>query len=179
MCVCTDDRELLHFEDFVPGRVFELGERTLTETEIVAFAEAWDPQAFHLGGGLEDLGGGLEAFHLGGGPEAAHDRPAGPIASGWHVACVWMRLYVDAVLSRAAMLTAPGLEELRWRKPVLPGMQLRGRATVLHARRSQRSPRRGSLSVRGELLDDGGEPVMTMIGWGRARLRRPEGGQAR
>lgn len=164
--------EMLHFEDFRPGRVFELGDRTLTEQEIVAFALAWDPQPFHLQGAT----GGHTPPRDVGAPQRAGAADAATasgelIASGWHVACVWMRLYVDAVLGRAAMLTAPGVDELRWRKPVRPGMRLRGRATVLRAQRSRTSPDRGSLSVRGELLDDAEETVMTMIGRGRARLR--------
>ena len=69
----------LYFEDFAPGRVFELGSRVLSEREIVAFAADWDPQAMHV-----QPGDGL-------------------IASGWQTACVWMRLYVDEVLSRAAI----------------------------------------------------------------------------
>ena len=106
-------RQHLFFEDFVAGRVFELGTRVLSEEEIVAFASEWDPQEFHVD------------------PLAAARGPFdGLIASGWQTACVWMRLYVDAVLSRASMLTAPGIEELRWLQPVRPGMRLRGRATA-------------------------------------------------
>jgi acyl dehydratase len=135
------------FEDFSPGRVFELGARTLSEREILAFAADWDPQAIHTGSG------------------------DGLIASGWQTVCVWMRLYVDAVLSQAAMLTAPGVEELRWLRPVRPGMRLRGRTTILEAWPSERTPGRGTIRLRGELLDDAGEPVMTMLARGHARLR--------
>jgi acyl dehydratase len=135
------------FEDFSPGRVFELGSRVLSEGEIVGFAADWDPQAIHV-----EPGDGL-------------------IASGWQTVCVWMRLYVDAVLSQAAMLTAPGVEELRWLRPVRPGMRLRGRTTILEAWPSERTPGRGTIRLRGELLDDAGEPVMTMLARGHARLR--------
>jgi len=138
----------LYFEDFAPGRVFELGSRVLSEREIVAFAADWDPQAMHL-------------------------RPGdGLIASGWQTACVWMRLYVDEVLSRAAMLTAPGIEELRWMRPVRPGMRLRGRTTILESWASESAPGRGTIRLRGELLDEDGDPVMTVVGRGHVRQRQ-------
>jgi acyl dehydratase len=152
-----DPRPLLFFEDFVPGRVFELGTRVLSEAEIVAFAQAWDPQPFHLDA------------------RAAAEGPfGGLIASGWQTACVWMRLYVEEVLSRASMLAAPGIEELRWLRPVQPGMRLHGRTTILEAWSSEGVPGRGTLRLRGELLDDHSQPVMTMLGRGHARIREHE-----
>jgi acyl dehydratase len=132
------------FEDFAPGRVFELGSRTLSESDIAGFASDWDPQAMHLDGSL---------------------------ASGWQTVCVWMRLYVDAVLSRAAMLTAPGVEEVRWLRPVRPGMRLRGRTTILESWPSEHVEGRGTVRLRGELIDDDGEAVMTVLGRGRVRRR--------
>jgi acyl dehydratase len=136
----------LYFEDFTPGRVFELGSRVISEEEIVGFAAEWDPQPIHL-------------------------EADGLIASGWHTACVWMRLYVDAVLNRAAMLTAPGVEEIRWLVPVRPGMRLRGRTTILETWVSEGAAGRGTMRLRGELLDDGGQSVMTLLARGHARLR--------
>ena len=133
----------MFFEDFVPGRVFELGSRTLSAGEIVAFAGEWDPQPLHLDGSV--------------------------IASGWQTVCVWMRMYVDTVLNHAAMLAAPGVEEVRWLRPVTPGMRLTGRTTILESRPSKRSPERGVVRLRGELLDDEGEVVMSVVGLGRVR----------
>jgi acyl dehydratase len=141
----------LYFEDFRPGRVFELGTRTLSEAEIMAFAREWDPQDMHLD------------------PAAA---TAGLIASGWQTVCVWMRLYVDAVLARTWMLPAPGVDDLRWLRPVRPGMSLHGRATVLESWLSNGAPGRGSIRLQGELFADDGEPVMTMRARGHARLRQ-------
>jgi acyl dehydratase len=147
-------RQHLFFEDFVAGRVFELGTRVLSEEEIVAFASEWDPQEFHVD------------------PVAAAQGPFdGLIASGWQTACVWMRLYVDAVLSQASMLTAPGIEELRWLQPVRPGMRLRGRATIIDAWHSNGTPGRGTIRLRGELLDEDGTPVISMLARGHARIR--------
>jgi acyl dehydratase len=137
----------MFFEDFVPGRVFELGTRTLSESDIVAFAREWDPQPIHLDGSV--------------------------IASGWQTVCVWMRMYVETVLNHAAMLAAPGVEEVRWQRPVTPGMRLTGRTTILESRPSKRSPERGVVRLRGELLDDDGEVVMSVVGLGR--VRRQEG----
>lgn len=146
----------LYFEDFVPGRTFALGSAVLTEADVVAFAREWDPQAFHLDGAA------AEAAGLG-----------GLMASGWQTACVWMRLYVDAVLNRGAMLPAPGIDELRWVRPVRPGMRLHGRAVVLDAAVSGRDPARGRFGLRGELAGDDGGLVMTMTASGRAWLREP------
>ena len=139
----------MFFEDFVPGRVFELGSRALSENEIVAFASEWDPQPIHLDGSV--------------------------IASGWQTVCVWMRMYVEGVLNHAAMLAAPGVEEVRWLRPVTPGMRLTGRTTILDSRPSKRSPERGVIRLLGELLDDEGEVVMSMVGLGR--VRRAETGR--
>jgi acyl dehydratase len=133
-----------YFEDFTEGRVFELGARTLTASDITGFAADWDPQAMHLDATM---------------------------ASGWQTACVWMRLYVDAVLSRAAMLAAPGVEEIRWLRPVRPGMRLRGRTTILESWPSQKVQGRGTIRLRGELLDDDGQAVMTVLGRGHVRRR--------
>jgi acyl dehydratase len=148
------DRSLLFFEDFTPGRVFELGTRVLSEADIVAFAELWDPQPIHLDATAAEQGdfGGL-------------------IASGWQTSCVWMRLYVDAVLNRAAVLTAPGVEEIRWLVPVRPGMALHGRTTILDSWPSESVPGRGTMRLRGELFDDGGRVVLSLLARGHARLR--------
>lgn len=147
----------LCFEDFTPGRVFELGDRTLSEEEILDFARQWDPQAMHID------------------PVAASaGQFGGLVASGWQTACVWMRLYVDTVLSRAEMFAAPGVEELRWRAPVRPRMRLTGRATVIDGWPSHREPARGTIRLRGELFDDGGAEVMTIRARGHARRRQEE-----
>lgn len=143
---------LLTLEDFEPGRVFDLGSATLDADEIVGFARRWDPQPFHLDADAA-VAGGLD----------------GLIASGWQTACLWMRLYVDAVLSRADMLPAPGVEALRWHRPVTPGMRLHGRATILERAVSERDPTRGRMRLRGELHDDDGETVLTLDALGRAR----------
>ena len=136
----------MFFEDFTPGRVFELGSRTLSEDDITSFARDWDPQPLHLDGDV--------------------------IASGWQTVCVWMRMYVENVLNHAAMLAAPGVEEVRWLRPVTPGMRLTGRTTILESWPSKRTTERGNVRLRGELLDDEGEIVMSVVGLGRVHTRQ-------
>jgi acyl dehydratase len=139
----------LTFEDFEPGRVFELGTREVTEEEIVAFARAWDPQPFHVD------------------PEAAQESIfGGLIASGWHTGAMWMRLYVDSLLVGAASMGSPGIEELRWLAPVRPGDTLEGRLTVLDATPSERRPDRGTIRIRGEMINQDGVIVMSMVSRG-------------
>ena len=149
----------LYFEDFTPGRVFELGERVMTEDEIVSFAREWDPQPVHLDR-----------------TAAANGDFGGLVASGWHTACVWMRMHVDEVLNRAAMLTAPGVESIRWLRPVRPGMRLRGRTRILETWPSETAAGRGTIRLQGELVDDDGAVVMSMLARSHARLRKREGG---
>jgi len=144
----------LYFEDIEPGGVYELGTRTVTESEIVAFAREWDPQPFHTD------------------PEAAKESVfGGLIASGWHTGSMWMRMYVDTMLGSAAR-GSPGIEELRWLAPVRPGDTLSGRLTVLEARPSATKPDRGTIRIRGEMVNQDGVTVMSMTSRGHFG-RRP------
>jgi acyl dehydratase len=147
----------LYFEDFEPGQVLELGSRVVTEDEIVAFAREYDPQPFHVD------------------PDAAAASVfGGLIASGWHTNAMWMRLYVDSLLGRAASMGSPGVEELRWLAPVRPGDTLSGRLTVLEATPSERRPDRGTIRSRGEMVNQDGVVVMTMVARGHFGRRLSE-----
>jgi acyl dehydratase len=144
----------LYFEDIEPGEVYELGTRTVTESEIVAFAREWDPQPFHTD------------------PEAAKGSVfGGLIASGWHTGSMWMRMYVDTMLGSAAR-GSPGIEELRWLAPVRPDDTLSGRLTVLEATPSATRPDRGTIRIRGEMVNQDGVTVMSMTSRGHFG-RRP------
>src|SRR3954464_2724454 len=111
----------LHFEDFQPGSVAEYGPRLVTREEIVGFAAEFDPQPMHL-----------DEF-------AARDTMLGGLAaSGWHTSALMMRIIVDGFVSRAAWIGSPGVEEVKWLKPVRPGDQLSVRATVLQTRTPHR-----------------------------------------
>ena len=143
----------LHFEDFEPGQVYELGTRSVTEEELVAFAREWDPQPFHVD------------------PEAAKESVfGGLIASGWQTGAIWMRMYVDTMLGSAAR-GSPGIEELRWLAPVRPGDTLTGRLTVLEATPSATKPDRGTIRIRGEMVNQDGVTVMAMTSRGHFERR--------
>jgi acyl dehydratase len=138
-----------YFEDFEPGRVWEFGGHTVTAGQIVDFARQFDPQPFHVD------------------EQAAAASPfGGLIASGWHTASLFMRMYVEAVLDDTVGLGSPGVEELRWLVPVRPGDTLRGRVTVLEATPSARHASRGTVRARFEALNQRDEVVMTMVARG-------------
>ena len=132
------------FEDFHPGDRHDLGSTVVDEAEMLAFARRFDPQPFHVDA------------------EAAVRTPfGGLIASGWFTASLFMRLYVDTVLSGSTSQGSPGLSELRWLAPVRAGDVLRGTLTVLESAPSASRPGRGTVVLRGELLR-GDEPVVRM-----------------
>ena len=132
------------FEDYHVGMVEEFGEIAVTAEDIVAFARRYDPQPMHSN------------------PAAAESGPCGGlIASGWHTASMVMRLFVEHYLSKVAMLPSPGIDELRWVRPVRPGDTLRVRVTVVEARRSRSKPDRGLVRSLVEVLNQNGEIVMS------------------
>jgi acyl dehydratase len=138
----TEER---YFEDYIPGAVFEYGEIRVDEAEILDFARRFDPQDMHAD------------------PEAAkHGRFGGLIASGWHTAAMMMRLVVENFLPKKASLASPGIDELRWLRPVRPGDVLRLRVTVLEATRSRSRPDRGVVRTFMEVLNQDREVVMSL-----------------
>ena len=149
---------LLYFEDFTPGEVFEFGDRLVTAEEIIAFARLYDPQFFHLDA------------------EAAQaSQVGGLIASGWHAGAILMRMICDEYLLATASEGAPGLDELSWLKPVRPGDRLRARRTILGARVSRSRPRIGIVEFGYELLNQNREVVMSQRFPGFVRHRpQPE-----
>ena len=132
-----------HLEDFRPGDTMAYAPIVLDEAAIVAFARDWDPQPFHLDA------------------EAARGSFAGRlIASGWHSCALLMRMVADAFLLEAASLGAPGIEAVRWRAPILPGMRLFGGHEVLETRASRSKPEMGLVRFRFHLADEAGAPVL-------------------
>ena len=143
------------YEDFPVGEVVEFGDRPVTAQEIVAFARDWDPQPFHLDA------------------QAAKDSQIGElIASGWHTGCLLMRMMCDEYLVDSASEGAPGVDEIRWLKPVRPGDRLRARRATLSARTSRSRPQIGILEFHYDLMNQNGETVLTMRG--SSFLRRRE-----
>jgi acyl dehydratase len=147
-----------YFEDYRPGTVFDCGEVAVGEEEILDFARRFDPQPMHVD------------------PRAAASGPfGGLIASGWHTAAMAMRLVVDRYLSKTASIASPGLDELRWLRPVRPGDRLAVRVRVLEARRSRSKPDSGIVTSLVEVRNQKGEPVMSFKGVNLMRCR-PEPG---
>ncbi|MCZ7571364.1 MAG: MaoC family dehydratase [Ardenticatenaceae bacterium] len=134
-----------YFEDYAGGAVYEFGSIAVEEAEVIAFAQRFDPQPFHTdpAAAKESIFGGL-------------------IASGWHTAGFMMRLLVDHYLSRVASLGSPGVDELRWLKPVRPGDVLSVRVTTLEANRSRSKPDRGIIRSSVEVLNQHREVVMSL-----------------
>jgi acyl dehydratase len=136
---------VLYFEDFPVGEVVVFGDREVSEEEIVAFARDWDPQPFHLDA------------------EAAKNSQIGElIASGWHTGALVMRMMCDAYLLDSASEGAPGIEEMRWLKPLRPGDRLSVRRTTLGARVSRSRPHIGILDFLFEATNQRGETVLTL-----------------
>ncbi len=133
-----------YFEDYVPGAVFEFGPISVDEAEIVAFASRFDPQSIHFDKGCAEQG----PFK-------------GLIASGWHTIALLMRLFVDNYLSAVASLASPGVDEVRWTKPVRPGDQLRLRVSVTEAAPSRSKPDRGLVRSFVEGLNQDGDVVVS------------------
>jgi len=149
-----------YLEDYVPGAVHEFCCIHVEESEIIAFARRFDPQPFHTD------------------PEAAKGSAyGGLIASGWHTASLMMRLFVDHYLARAASLGSPGVDELRWLKPVRPGDSLLLRVTVADVTPSRSKPDRGMLQSYIEVLNQQGEVVMTMKAMNLLLYREEPGGK--
>jgi acyl dehydratase len=133
-----------YFEDFPVGKVFEFGSITVTEQDIIAFAQEFDPQVMHTD------------------PVAAAKGPTnGLIASGWHTVALMMRMYADHILPPDG-LPAPGVDEVRWLLPVRPGDTLTMRVTIQEARMSRSKPDRGIIRPFSEVLNQHGEVVLTM-----------------
>jgi acyl dehydratase len=137
-----DDR---YFEDYVEGDVHSFGSIVVEADEIIAFGRRFDPQPFHTD------------------PEAAKRTPfGGIIASGWHTGGLMMRLYFDHYLTHVASFGSPGLDELRWLRPVRPGDRLSVRVTVLKATPSTSKSDRGAVTSAIEVLNQADEAVMTL-----------------
>jgi acyl dehydratase len=135
-----------YFEDFSTDWVAEYGPRRVTREEIIGFAAQYDPQPMHLD------------------EEAARNTMLGGLAaSGWHTCCVMMKMIADGLLLDAASMGAPGIEEVKWLKPVRPGDSLTVRGSVLGTRASQSKPDRGFVNFLWKVFNDRGDMVMTLI----------------
>jgi acyl dehydratase len=150
------ERIIRYFEDYRPGAVVDCGSFTLSEAEIIAFATQYDPQPFHVDRAAASSGpfGGL-------------------IASGWHSTAMMMRHLVECFLTPESSLGSPGLDDLRWIRPVRPGDTLRVLVTVVETRRSASKPDRGIVKSRIELVSPEGEVALRVTANNLVLLRDP------
>ena len=135
----------LYWEDFPAGHVMDFGGQAVTREAVIAFARQFDPQPFHVN------------------EEAARDSLFGGLcASGWHTCAMAMRMMCDAYLLDAASLGSPGIDALRWLKPVFPGDVLRVRMQVQESRPMASRPQVGLIRSQWEVRNQRDEPVLTM-----------------
>lgn len=144
-----------YWDDYEIGQKFELGSTTFTADEIVGFARQFDPQSFHLdeAAARQSMFGGL-------------------IASGWHVVSRLMRLFVDNYIDHRTTLGSPGVDEIRWLKPVRPGDTLTGWVECAGKVPSKSRPEMGVIHEHWRAINQKGELVMTAKGINMVR-RRP------
>jgi len=145
-----------HWEDLQPGQVLDLGSISPTKEEILAFAQQFDPQYFHLD------------------EEAAKASVFGGLcASGWHTCSMAMRLMVTNFLQQSTSLGSPGLENVKWLKPVFPGDVLHLQHQIVESRPMRSRPDVGLVRTNWDMRNQKGEPVLHMEGWGMFRRRQP------
>lgn len=147
------------YEDFEVGGVLDLGPKRVTAEEIIEFASEFDFQPMHLdeAAGKAGLLGGLSA-------------------SGWHTCGMFMRMICDAFILDSTSQGAPGVDYVKWKKPVLAGDTLTGRSTVLAKRLSKSKPRLGFVTMRAELFNQHGQTVFELENTGMFLTRA--GGEA-
>jgi acyl dehydratase len=136
------------FEDFPSGLTQTLGPLTVSKDDIVAFAQEYDAQPFHV----DEI--------------AARDSFIGAlIASGWHSCSLNMRLVADGLLLDSSAMGAPGIEEVKWVKPVKPGDTLRSQMTVLETRVSKSRPSLGLVRFHFDMFNQADEKVLGQTNW--------------
>ena len=150
---------MIYFEDLEVGKETDFGTYEVTRDEVIEFAGKYDPQPFHLSD-----------------EEAAKTHFGRLAASGWHTAAMVMSVIARKVVGeKQAGLGSPGIDELRWLKPVYPGDTLKVRGRILDKRESQSKPHIGIFRTATTVTNQHGEPVMTFTSIVLIR-RRPSGG---
>lgn len=146
---------MIYFEDIIVGSRQSFGRKEVTRDEVIEFASKYDPQPFHLS------------------DEAAAQTYFGRLsASGWHSGAMAMAMIVENMQKNPqAGLGSPGIDELRWIKPVYPGDVLRCETEILEKRQSQSKPEMGSFKSRLTLFNQDDQRVMTMVNTGLIRVR--------
>ena len=133
-----------YLDDLAVGESWEGAPFTITEAEIIAFAQQFDPQPMHIDAAA-----------------AAEGRFGGLIASGWHVASRVMREYVDAAYFGDVPMLGISIDDLRWLRPVRPGDTLKARREILAVTPSQSRPDRGTVKTKTWVSNQDGDVVMS------------------
>jgi acyl dehydratase len=153
----VSDGDKLHHEDLAVGKPYLFGHKVVTKEEIIAFGRAFDPQPMHTD------------------EEAAKASPVGGLcASGWHTCAMMMRMLVDGLVGQLVSLGSPGVDEVRWKRPVRPGDVLSARYTVQEKRVLASRPDVGICKVLVEAVDADGEVPATWLTNQLTRVRHPE-----
>lgn len=147
------------YEDLAVGQKQAFGRYEVTREEVIEFASKYDPQPFHL----DD--------------EAAAATHFGRLsASGWHTCAMTMAMLVENLkANRQAGLGSPGIDQLRWKKPVFPGDTLRCESVVIEKRRSGSRPEMGIFKSSLTVFNQNDEPVLEMVSNGLISTHDPEG----
>lgn len=146
---------MTYFEDLVVGTKAAFGNYQVTREEVLEFAQKYDPQPFHLS------------------DEAAAKTHFGRIAaSGWHTTAMTMAMVVENILNtKQAGLGSPGIDELRWLKPVYPGDTLRCETEIIEKRQSVSNPQMGSFRSKMQVFNQDNVVVMSFISIGLIAVR--------
>ena len=149
---------MIYFEDIVVGTKSKFGSYQVTREEVIEFAQKFDPQPFHL----DDRAAAKTQF----------GRLA---ASGWHTTAMTMAMVVENLLNtQQAGLGSPGIDELRWKKPVFPGDTLRCETEVLEKKQSGSRPEMGSYRSQMQVFNQHDDVVMSFISIGLISVRGDE-----
>jgi acyl dehydratase len=139
---------MVSFEDFIVGETVRFGSLAVSQDDIIAYASRYDAQDFHTD------------------PEAAKASFVGTlIASGWHSCALQMRLVAEGFVLDSTGMGSPGMDEIKWLRPVKPGDVLSSRRTVLEVKPSRSRPEMGLVRFRFELLNQHDEPVLEQLNW--------------
>ena len=152
--------DMIYFEDLVVGTKQAYGRYEVTREEVIEFATKYDPQPFHL----DD--------------DAAAQTHFGRLsASGWHTCAMVKAMLVENFMGqKSAGLGSPGLEDLKWKKPVYPGDTLRVESELIEKRRSQSRPEMGLTKTRIQVFNQNDQMVMESTNIGLMQVRDPEAG---
>ena len=135
----------IYFEDLKVGNSYNLGPIFVSKKDIIEFAHKFDPQPFHIDEekAKESLFGGI-------------------CASGWHTCALYMKMLCDSFIKNLASLGSPGMNEIRWIKPLFPDQKITGKVTILSKKPSQSRPNIGSMISSAEVYDNNKNIIMTL-----------------